>query len=475
MPNRNEAFSEDQRRVLTKLFAGEMRKAEREVMDAALAEIPANLSDLLDALVAFVRRFVVMTDPQFYVVATFIIHTYAMEAAESTPFLAVTSPEKGSGKTRLLEILTLLCRAAWHTIFPSEAVLYRKIDADSPTLLLDEVDAIFGPKGKDYEGVRALLNSGNRRGTTVARCTGKGFTLQEFKVFSPRVLAGIGNLPDTVADRSFPIRMVRRTRQEHIELFSGRHRREAETNAGELKKQIAAWANESNLRLLREAEPDLPEDLSDRQQDSAEPLLAIADLAGGPWPDRLRKALLALCTDISVEDGSIGLRLLNDIRVVFTRSGVDRLTSEDIVTELTSIEDAPWSDWYGKKFTARNVADKLRPFGISPGTIRVKTITKDGEKETTKKGYMWDQFKDAWTRYLPQPTGALTPKTAFNPSQPSQLNKTNSLGGLFDPSQGGLVTDEKTDASPRQNSLVTHVTAESIEEDRNEQAEEIDL
>ncbi len=409
-----------------------------------------SLADLLDALVAFLRRFSVMTEFQFHIVALWVVHSHAIEAADTTPFLAVMSPEKQSGKTRLLELLTLLCRGAWHTLFPTEAVLYRKIDAEKPTLLLDEVDAIFGSKSKDYEGLRSLLNSGNRKGTTVARCTGKGFTLQEFTVFSPRVLAGIGALPDTVADRSIPIRMVRRLRHEVIESFSGCHRREAEKTAQKLKTQVEAWANEVNLSRLRDAVPELPEALSDRQQDAAEPILAIADVAGGPWPDRARKALLALCTDAPVDEAPIGIRLLSDLRGVFDRAATDRLPSDEICKALVAIEAAPWTDWYGKPFSPRNLADRLRGYDIRPRTVRAE--------DTTKKGYHREQFEDAWARYLPLQGGAVPPETGCDPSHPSQLNGANGLSGLFDPSQDRGVTDVKSSANPPPEPLVTDVT-----------------
>src|SRR5205823_998737 len=79
--------------------------------------------------------------------------------------LAVTSPEKRSGKSRLFEVLEILVANPWKVITPTEAVIFRKIDKDRPTLLLDETDAIFGKRnGENYEGLRALLNAGNRRG-----------------------------------------------------------------------------------------------------------------------------------------------------------------------------------------------------------------------------------------------------------------------------------------------------------------------
>ncbi|MEZ5077146.1 MAG: hypothetical protein R2725_06875 [Solirubrobacterales bacterium] len=156
---------------------------------------------IVEELDEFIGRFVVMDDDQRLVVALWIIHTYCLDAFEQTPYLLITSPEKQCGKSRLLEVLELFVAKPWMAVLPSEAVAYRKIDLDQPTLLLDEIDTIFNSKSADrYESLRAILNSGHRRGITVPRCLGTGTEFQEFSVFCPKVIAGIGSIPETVAE-----------------------------------------------------------------------------------------------------------------------------------------------------------------------------------------------------------------------------------------------------------------------------------
>ena len=110
-----------------------------------------------------------------------------------------------------------------------------------PTLLLDEIDAIFTAKGdENKEALRALLNAGFERRATVPRCVaGPNNTLREFQVFCPKALAGIGKLPDTVADRSIPITMTRRKREEVIKKFRAR---DAEVIAKPIAAALEAWA-----------------------------------------------------------------------------------------------------------------------------------------------------------------------------------------------------------------------------------------
>jgi Protein of unknown function (DUF3631) len=342
---------------------------------AEITEAGGGMNDgvhLIEALVVFSRRYVVMSVSQAVAVALWTIHTHALGGCEQSPLLAITSAEKRSGKTRLLDVLELLVANTWRVVTPSEAVVFRKIDADSPTLLLDEADAIFNPKANgNTEGLRALLNAGNRAGTTVPRCVGPSQKLTDFKVFCPKALAGIRDLPETVSDRAIPIRLKRRAPSEPVERF---RRRDAEEEAEPLGLWLRAWADH-HLPALTEARPELPEDLNDRAQDAWEPLLAIADRAGGEWPQRARAAAVRLSGDDLPDDESAGVLLLHDIGAVFESQGVDRISSATLAAELHEIEQSPWAEWYGKPISAHGIAKLLKQFDIRPRTVRLEDET----------------------------------------------------------------------------------------------------
>jgi hypothetical protein len=169
-----------------------IRRARAEVTaeDAGIAPATASAIKpecLVQDVAGFVGQFVVMTSEKLLAVALWVIHTHCVAQFDQTPYLAVTSPEKQCGKSRLLEVLELLVHRPWQTVLPSEAVVFRTIDSKVPTMLLDETDAIFNPKSAErYEGLRAILNSGHRRGATVARCVGPRQQLQDFSTFCPR-------------------------------------------------------------------------------------------------------------------------------------------------------------------------------------------------------------------------------------------------------------------------------------------------
>jgi hypothetical protein len=168
-----------------------------EPSDGGQPRAPSELALALDDVVGFVRRFVVLDEAQADAVALWTAHTHAFAAASATPYLAVTSATKESGKTRLCEALELVVARPWLTSRTTAAALARKVDKLAPTLLLDESDAAFNGDREYAEVLRGLLNSGHRRGGAVSVCVGQGASLdvRDFSTFCPKLIAGIGSLP----------------------------------------------------------------------------------------------------------------------------------------------------------------------------------------------------------------------------------------------------------------------------------------
>jgi hypothetical protein len=376
--------------------------------DGGLDEFAALMNSdgaaLLKALAAFVRRYVVLTNEQADLVALWTVHTHALDAADCTPYLSITSAEKRSGKTRLLEVLAPLVAQPWLTGRVTPAVLVRKVAAEMATLLLDESDAAFKGDREYAETLRGVLNAGFRRGGMASLCVGQGANLsyQDFPVFGAKAIAGIGKLPDTVADRSIPIELRRRRSGEAVERF---RLRKVGPEALPLQSGTAAWA-EAHLEALSDAEPELPNELDDRAQDIIEPLLAIADEVGGGWPKRAREAAVKLLTGEHREDSeSLGVRLLRDVRTVFNGEGAERLTTGKILERLREPDDAPWRSLRGEPLDANRLARLLKPYGVKPENMR--------EGSSTFRGYRRASFEDAWERYVPA-----MPENPEHPEQP---------------------------------------------------------
>lgn len=362
------------------------------LVDETVNEAGADLR-LLDDVAAFVRKYVALPSEHALVaIVLWAVHAHAIEAAESTPRVALISAEKQSGKTRCLEVLELLVPTPRHAVNMTAAALFRAVDAESPTLLFDEADTYFGPRAaREHEELRGLVNAGHRRGAVAYRVVGQGadMNVRAFPAYAAVALAGIGDLPDTILDRAVLVRMRRRAPDERVEPF---RRRRARPEGEALRERVATWAS-VNLERLCEADPPMPAGLADRAADVWEPLLAISDAAGGDWPKRAREAATALNAERQAADPSLGVHLLADIRGIFYASKVAKLSSEDLARRLTDLDESPWGDLHGKALDARSLARRLRPFDIRPRKFR------DGEE--TFRGYDLADFDDAWLRYLP--------------------------------------------------------------------------
>lgn len=366
---------------------------------------------ILDAMHDYLGRFVAYPSEQAHVAHTlWIAHTHCMEAWDTTPRIAFLSPEPGSGKSRALEVSELLVPRPVEAVNVSPAYLFRKVGTEDgrPTILYDEIDTVFGPKARENEELRGLLNAGHRRHSAAGRCVvrGKEVFTEELPAYCAVALAGLGDLPDTIITRSVVVRMRRRAPGEVIEPY----RRRIELARGQdLHDRMATWA-ESICDDLGENWPNMPRGIADRDADVWEALLAIADAAGGDWPTRARVAAVALVAESKRSTPSLGVQLLADIRRVF--ADADALATEVILNALNKLEDSPWGDLHGKPLDSRGLSRLLRPYGIAPQVVRIE--------KSTPRGYRRDALHDAWQRYLPLQVAESATSATSATSQVSQ-------------------------------------------------------
>jgi hypothetical protein len=331
------------------------------------------------------------------------------EFFHTTPRLALLSPEAGSGKTRVLEVLDLLVPESMFCLSASPAAVFRTLANAQITLLVDEVDTIFARHGKDdgNEDLRALLNAGYKRGATIPRCVGPRHEVQNFTVFCPTALAGLGDLPDTVMSRSVIIRMKKRAPHERIEPFRSR---EHEAPGHAIRSRLAEWAYVV-ARNVGASWPTMPEGIVDRPQEVWEPLIAVADAANGDGPKRARAACVALCKVAQDRRVTLGVRLLADLRTIFGEA--DALHTETILDRLHNADqsglesDAPWADLNGKPLGERGLASMLKKYGISSMKVKVHG--------SALQGYRREHLWDAWDRYLPHSPKEVEPVEPMEP------------------------------------------------------------
>jgi putative DNA primase/helicase len=336
---------------------------------------------LLHEIAAAVSCHVVMGEAASDAVALWCGAVPAFQAFDIFPRLFVTAPTRQAGKTLLLDVIRELVPRPMSTSHATVAALFRLIPLRSPTLLLDEADAW----AQGNEDLRAVLNGGHRRGSPVWRCVGDEHEPRPFDVYCPAVLAAIGQLHATLEDRAIVIELRRKLPTQSVPPL-----REGRPLLRDLARKAARWIADHGDQL-RDSDPAMPPGLANRAADNWAPLFAVADLAGGEWPERARRVALSL----SGGERSHDLMLLADVRQVFGPD--DRVSSEELAKRLNGLDGRPWGSWDGWGMSKAKVSHMLATLGIYSKTIRLA----DGK---TPKGYYRADFADAWRRYLPPDT-----------------------------------------------------------------------
>lgn len=342
------------------------------------------LDDIRDAI----RRYCVLPgEHELVAVVLWVALTHLLSAFDYAPRLVIRSAEKRSGKSRLLEVIDALVYSPLRAVNATVAYIFRSLTADPPpTLLFDEADTIFGSKkvAENNEELRGLLNAGFQRGLPFGRTVGPTHVPQEFSTFAMAALALIGRAPETIEDRAVITIMKRRTADETVQPYRVGRDKAALT---ELHNRLTAWADEMRPRAGKEPTANMPVD--DRAADLWEPLIAVADLAGGQWPRKAREAAKALVESAAEDDTarSVNLQLLEDIRSAFEGKF---MKSADLCSKLRSITESPWEQF---ELNPSRLGRRLREYSI-------KTRHSD---DKTERGYHLEDFDDAFSRYLQPP------------------------------------------------------------------------
>jgi len=373
---------------------------------------------LLSVIKGELLKYVILPSGIAEPIAVWIVLTYCYDAFRILPMLGIVSPVKRCGKTTLLEVLQGLTNKGLTASNISPAAVFRTIEKYLPTLLVDEADTFL----KDNDELRGVLNSGHTRATGfVVRVEGENHEPVKFSTWGAKAVAMIGNLPDTLQDRSVVVSLRRKAPGETISRIDV----DFENKCNELRQACRRWADD-NIDMLRTMKPDIPTTNNDRVTDNWMPLLAIADVAGGDWPELVRKSMLGM---LDGTDDSIGPKLLKDIQDIFESQSVERIFSDDLVEALTDRKESPWCDWNrGKGLSQNGLARLLKPFEIHSKTMRIG--------ENRRKGYELISFNDAFKRYIPliPPISTVTA---------GQTNNNNGLDANQSVTEKNDVTDGK--------------------------------
>jgi Protein of unknown function (DUF3631) len=375
--------------------------------------------NILDDVYNYIGKFIWFPNDHYRVAATaWIAHTHLIETFETegfhTPRLAVLSPAKRSGKTRVLDIIELLVQNPESMISPTPSAVYTLTGCSevTPTLLIDEIGRMIDRK--DFGDFATIVEAGFKPGKSIPRTT---FNSEgKRRVYAPMLMAGIdnGRMPDTFIDRSIIISMKRNIGKR----LSYRPRKHAAEGLA-LREKLAQWAMEVRDKI-QDIDPVMPDELNDREQDKWEALFILGQLADVTdvthvtnvtgnfrWLQKIKLAALEIAKeDKDKEDTSNGELLLKDIYSIL--NDIDKIQTSKLLENLNSIDESPWSSYnYNKPLDGSGLARLLKPYNIRPKTIRF-------EKDTDK-GYHTSQFEDAFERYLRHHETPVTPVTEVTP------------------------------------------------------------
>ena len=364
---------------------------------------PVDGEALLTDIAGLIRRYVDMPDEKAVAVALWIAHSFLHSRLDLSTLLNVTSATKRCGKSLLMEAAgALASRSLTVSGRITPAGMFRIIALHEPTLILDEADTFMS----DDPELRGIVNGSQRREMAfVIRTVGEDHEPRLFRTWCPKAISGIGDLPDTVADRAVTVRLERRSPT------SGNmpHWRDRDRQAVEaLRQKLARWIDDNADAVLgRRKAVSFPSGLHERARDIWEALLATAEIAGGNWAGttgRAYRACEAVSAEVDPETGASEM-LLADIWAVFTEAGNPEAlptgkpdeqydpNNPAILPALIAREGRPWSEWSrSRPLSPRGLAKLLKGFKIFPGTIRLAS-------GSTPKGYRRVAFMPLWERY----------------------------------------------------------------------------
>ena len=369
------------------------------------------VSELLDDIFNLIRIYVVCSSATMYAATLWIAMTWFISDLSIAPIAMITAPDKRCGKSTLLDIMGRLSRRTLKTSNISPAALFRIIEAECPTLFIDEADTFL----RDNEQLRGILNSGHtRQSAYVIRTVGDMHTPTQFSTFGAKAISGIGLQAETLMDRSIVLKLRRKLSNETVESLRNSKPKIFESLSRQLARFAADYAEE-----VAQARPDMPVELNDRAADNWEPLLAIADIAGSGWPIYARRAAVEISGDAAATP-SINEELLLAIKLILEKQDEPRIWLSNLQSLLVADLEAPWATWKnGRPMTVHQLSRKLKEFGVQPKSVRM------GEK--VGKGFEADDFKDAFTRYLGVTNAALPPETTLSTVTELQHNNINEM------------------------------------------------
>ena len=355
---------------------------------------PVDGNEVLHNVAEAIQRHMSIRVIDTYVVALWCAHTHVFEVFNHTPRLAITAPQPECGKSVLLPgLIANLVSRPLEADNITPAPFFRLAASHQPTFLIDEVDSWL----KEDSQLPSALNNGWQQNGRTIRCVGDGQEVRSFSTHAPVAMAGIRlhkKLQPATQTRCISVELARALPGEVEEYFD---QRKHTTSLKMLCRKLARWM-EDNSQKLKSCDPSLPPNVLNREADLWRPLFAIAEIAGGSWPELVKQALLSQeGTNTQTKE----LQLLTDINKVLAQ-GVyaPGIFTDELISELCELDESLWVEYNFRAYPAekkrikpKQLAGLLKDFKCEPHTIR--------RSEIRRKGYYTNDLRAVIRRYLP--------------------------------------------------------------------------
>jgi hypothetical protein len=313
------------------------------------------------------------------------MHTHCFDITgnapcDITPYILVTAPTSEAGKSRIFDVARLLVRQPLVVVGPTPAALFYNIDLWHPTLMIDEADML-----RQSKQLQEVLNAGFQPGTPILRRNAT------YNVFCPKIFTGITHenppLTDATLTRCIQIPMRRKARDEPLARF---HRNQAAREMAPIHGGLAEWALAARDRL-EDADPKMPEGLSDRQEDMWAPLFAIADSIGTAWGEAAREWAVTLTRAIP-KNPDPAVQILADVKKILDGWPGNRIPTADLARARNALEGRD----YDEDLSPNRLSKRLGGFGLHPDKSPFRMA---GKASPTQRGFTFrrgDQYLPAW-------------------------------------------------------------------------------
>lgn len=342
---------------------------------------------LLDHMVAEINKYLILPTGAAETLALWCLCSYCIDNFRIFPKLFICSPIKRCGKTTVLEVVASFAQRSLTVSGISPAVIFRAIEHEQPTLLIDEADMHLKNASGD---MTAILNSGHTRSSAhIMRCKPKTLEPDKFSTWAPMVIAAIGTIQSTVMDRSITILLQRMMNSQKQSVTKLPH--DLADQMLPIREKLLKWSQDNaGACMANVVEP--PSIGNDRAQDNWRPMFTVAALISDKWLAKCDTAYRLL--EATKDSSDPHDMLLTDIHAILQSNSDKHITSEALIYALTVPSDSLWTEYSsGKPITPRGLAGLLKGFGIRPKTIRQGA-------NPNNRGYEVADFDDAFKRYL---------------------------------------------------------------------------